>query len=74
PDSIPEDIWLDSYLYFCCLLCNQTLFNYKQVLIHFTSTEHCNEETAEIRASGIDGIRRVLESITNIPAKWEADD
>ncbi|GMR43780.1 hypothetical protein PMAYCL1PPCAC_13975, partial [Pristionchus mayeri] len=27
--------------FFCCEICQEALFNYKQALVHFTSSEHC---------------------------------
>ncbi|GMT01118.1 hypothetical protein PENTCL1PPCAC_23293, partial [Pristionchus entomophagus] len=39
--------------FFCCDLCQQVLFNYKQALVHFTSEEHGMQKTEATRKSGV---------------------
>ncbi|GMT01824.1 hypothetical protein PENTCL1PPCAC_23998, partial [Pristionchus entomophagus] len=47
----------------------------KQVLIHFTSTEHCEKETAAVRNSGFGSVRKkLLNSITDLPLKMAKED
>ncbi|GMR54810.1 hypothetical protein PMAYCL1PPCAC_25005, partial [Pristionchus mayeri] len=55
--------------FFCCDLCQIFLFNYKQALIHFTSSDHCKKETDAVRNSGVDCIRNVLDLFTDLPKK-----
>ncbi|GMR54826.1 hypothetical protein PMAYCL1PPCAC_25021 [Pristionchus mayeri] len=61
--------------FFCCSICDdESFYNYKQALIHFTSKDHRQRETGTVRKSGIDSIRHVLDMVTKLPAKLAEDD
>ncbi|GMR56393.1 hypothetical protein PMAYCL1PPCAC_26588, partial [Pristionchus mayeri] len=60
--------------FFCCVPCDVVLFNYKQTLIHFTSSEHYAKETVAVRNSGIGEFRRILDAFTKLPALLAEED
>ncbi|GMR30344.1 hypothetical protein PMAYCL1PPCAC_00539, partial [Pristionchus mayeri] len=60
--------------FFCCDLCQEEFFNYKQALIHFMSAEHCGKETKAVKNSGVARVRGVLDSFTKLPDRLAKED
>ncbi|GMR54815.1 hypothetical protein PMAYCL1PPCAC_25010, partial [Pristionchus mayeri] len=51
--------------FFCCFFCQETFFHYKQALIHIS----CDEHEKKDKSCVLEGIRRVLNSFTDLPMK-----